>query len=268
MSVRSPTPRSADGDAPGRSARRGRPTNEHLRQRFATNLSRLLDEQRALPRGLAARAAALSEVCGVTPAAARKWLVGAGWPTLENLILLAQRYGFSPEDLLFATPRTVDLTRLVDERAVSRAQLGELQPLPDLDRPYAPLAVAINPRVLAGLAPDPEAPREPALVMVRASDDAMAPWCLRGDLLLVSLAELDDPTGPVALRLDLTAPVVLRWISRVPGGYRLGTLAACPDIAPVTVPSLAHDEADALDGAPLVLGRPRWLMRSLQTPDR
>lgn len=268
MAVRSPSPRSADGDAAGRAARRGRPSNEHLRLRFATNLSRLLDEQRELPRGIAARASALAQVCAVTPAAARKWLTGAGWPTLEKLLLLAQRYRFSPEDLLFATPRTVDLTRLVDERAVARAELAELQPLPDLDRPYAPLAIAISPRVLAGLDPDPESPREPAHVLVRVGDDGMSPWCLRGDRVVVSLAELDDPTGPVALRMTLTSPVVLRWVSRVPGGFRLDALAADSGIEPMTVPSLARDEAEALGGVPLLLGRACWLLRTLQAPTR
>ncbi len=268
MAARTPPPRGADGEASGPSGRRGRPSNEHLRLRFATNLSRLLDEQRDLPRGIAARATALAGICGVTPAAARKWLTGAGWPTLEKLLVLAQRYRFAPEDLLFASPRTIDLTRLVDERSVRRAELAELQPLPDLDRPYSPLAIAINPRVLAGLEPDPDAPREPAHVLVHVSDDAMAPWCLRGDLLVVSLCDIEDPTGPIALRMTLAAPVVLRWVSQVREGFRLDGLSTDAGISPVLVPRLARDEAEALSGVPMVLGRPCWLLRNLNTPRR
>jgi len=262
MAVRSPTPRRTGGDAPERIARRGRPSTEHLRQRFASNLSRLLDEQRDLPRGTAARASLLADVCGVTPAAARKWLTGAGWPTLEKLLVLAQRYGFAPEHLLFTpAPRAIP-------GAEAGVGLGGLVPLLELDRPYAPPPLAIDPRRLAGREPGAETAPESAFVLVRASDDAMAPWCLRDDLLVVSTAPVVDPSGPLAFRLTAGGPVVLRWISRTPEGFRLDALCATAGIVPLRVPALARGALEASAGSPQVVGRPCWLLRGLTIPLR
>lgn len=253
--------------APGQ--RVGRPSNERFRQLFTRNLNSLLDQRTDVPREAAARAVELARVCAVTPAAARKWLTGAGWPTLEKLLDLAQRYGFAPDDLLSDGPRrVVDISRLVDAQALRRAALAELTPVPSFDRADA-LRLAIDPAAFSG-ATAPVTDSAPgtasgaALVLIDIPDDTMAPTCRAGDQVAVRLDPQWRGDGLYLLQATSTAPAMLRRVRRTDGGYLIDTTGTGPGMPPLTVASLAADEAAALDGSPILRGQPVFLLRALK----
>ncbi len=252
---------SAVTDSPADTARRiGRPSNERFRQRFTRNLNQLLDQRSDVPREPAARAAELARICAVTPAAARKWLTGAGWPTLEKLLDLAQRYGFAPDDLLAEGPRqVVDISRLVDAQALRRAALTELTPATAFDGASA-LRVALDPAAF-GEAADTTAP----LVLVDIEDDAMAPVCRRGDQVVVRLDPRWIGDGLYLMQVASTSPAVLRRVLKVDEGYRIDALSGATAPA-TTVAALGADEAASLDGSPILRGRPLCLVRAMNAP--
>lgn len=253
--------------APGQ--RVGRPSNERFRQLFTRNLNSLLDQRNDVPREAAARAVELARVCAVTPAAARKWLTGAGWPTLEKLLDLAQRYGFAPDDLLSDGPRrVVDISRLVDAQALRRAALAELTPVPSFDRADA-LRLAIDPAAFSGATAPvtdsaPGAASGAALVLIDIPDDTMAPTCQAGDQVAVRLDPQWRGDGLYLLQATSTAPAMLRRVRQTDGGYLIDTTGTGPGMPPLTVASLAADEAAALDGSPILRGRPVLLLRALK----
>jgi transcriptional regulator with XRE-family HTH domain len=238
----------------------GRPSNERFRQLFTRNLNNLLDQRADVPREAGARAVELARVCAVTPAAARKWLTGAGWPTLEKLLDLAQRYGFAPDDLLAEGPRkVVDISRLVDAQALRRAALTELVPVPPFDGAGA-LRLAVDPLAFAGAAvPVPDA----ALALVSIVDDTMAPACRTGDQVAVLLDPQWHGDGLYLLQMTSTSVPLLRRVCKVDAGYRIDAACAGAAIRPWTVGTLGSDEAAALDGSPILRGRPVFLVRTL-----
>jgi transcriptional regulator with XRE-family HTH domain len=247
-----------------RNRRIGRPSNERFRQLFTRNLNGLLDQRDDVPREPAARAVELARVCAVTPAAARKWLTGAGWPTLEKLLDLAQRYGFAPDDLLSDGPRkVVDISRLVDAQALRRAALTELAPVPSFDGATA-LRLAVDPAALS--AADEPAPGA-ALALVEIADDTMAPACRAGDQVAIRLDPQWRGDGLYLLQVTSTSPPVLRRVSRVAAGYRIDANCAGNAVQPLTVETFAADEAASLDGSPILRGRPVFLVRALPGGD-
>lgn len=251
-------------DAPNR--RIGRPSNERFRLLFTRNLNAMLDQRADVPREAAARATELARVCAVTPAAARKWLTGAGWPTLEKLLDLAHRYGFAPDDLLSDGPRrVVDISRLVDAQALRRAALAELTAAPPLDG-ASPLRLAIDPSAFSGdgdAAPGTAPEAGATLALVDIADDAMVPACRSGDRVVVQLDPLWRGDGLYLLQPTATSPAVLRRVRRVDHGYRIEALAPAAHAPPETVPGFAADEAAALDGMPILRGRPICLVRPM-----
>ena len=257
-------------DSPGAQRRRmGRQSNERFRQLFTRNLNQLLDQRADVPRDASGRAAELARVCAVTPAAARKWLTGAGWPTLEKLLDLAQRYGFAPDDLLSDGPRqVVDISRLVDAQALRRATLAELTPAPPLDG-ASPLRLAIDPSAFedpAGTPSGTDADATPgaALVLVGIADETLAPACRSGDRVVVRLDPLWRGDGVYLLQVTSTAPPVLRQVRRTHDGYRIEALAGSTTAAPAIVPAFAADEASSLDGLPILRGKALCLVRPMQ----
>jgi len=266
-------------------ARRGRPSNERFRALFTRNLSLLLDQRADVPREPAARAAELARVCGVTPAAARKWLTGAGWPTLEKLLELAHRYDFAPDDLLSDGPRQiVDISRLIDALALRRAELAELTPVHDFGSAGRTLSLAIDPEALSGDGPvsdslrpaaAPESARSAQMAPLAQSaqsvqwvqwvmpDDSMLPVCAAGDRIVCQL----DPTwtgdGLYLIQMAAGAPPILRRIARHTDAYRISALNPHTLSPPFSVPALAASEAESLGGAPIVRGRPHCLLRAL-----
>jgi transcriptional regulator with XRE-family HTH domain len=256
-----PATSTAAADPPAaRSRRIGRPSNERFRQLFTRNLNSLLDQRADIPRESAARAVELARVCAVTPAAARKWLTGAGWPTLEKLLDLAQRYGFAPDDLLCDGPRrVVDISRLVDAQALRRAALAELLPVPSFDHADT-LRLAIDPAAFSGAA-DPAAGA--ALVLVDIADDTMTPDCRAGDQVAVRLDPHWRGNGLYLLQATSTASPVIRRVCQTDEGYRIDTTGTGPGMQPSTVAEFAADEAAALDGMPILRGRPVFLLRTL-----
>lgn len=257
-------------DAPDTPNRRiGRPSNERFRLLFTRNLNALLDQRTDVPREAAARAAELARVCAVTPAAARKWLTGAGWPTLEKLLDLAHRYGFAPDDLLSDGPRqVVDIARLVDAQALRRAALTELTPAPPFDG-TSPLFLALDPSALArhagpGAGPGTDPAAGATLVLVDIADDAMVPACRSGDRVVVRLDPLWRGDGLYLLQSTSTAPAMLRQVRRVDDGYRIEALAAGAAAPAVTVGGFGTDEASSLDGSPILRGQPICLVRPMR----
>ncbi|MCE2946750.1 MAG: hypothetical protein ACK515_00140 [bacterium] len=251
-------PAAATG-SPGEPARRiGRPSNERFRQLFTRNLNQLLDQRSDVPREPAARATELARVCAVTPAAARKWLTGAGWPTLEKLLDLAQRYGFAPDDLLSEGPRlVVDISRLVDAQALRRAALAELVPAPAFDG-LSTLRIAVDPSAFGDASGTGT-----ALVLVDIQDDTMAPAYRRGDQVVVRLDSRWNGDGLYLLQFSSTSPAMLRRVRQVDTGYRIDAPAGDDAATDITVAALGADEADALDGSPILRGRPLCLVRAL-----
>lgn len=246
--------------APDAVRRLGRPSNERFRLLFTRNLNRLLDQRPDVPPEPAARAAELARVCAVTPAAARKWLTGAGWPTLEKLLDLAQRYGFAPDDLLAEGPRqVVDLSRLVDAQALRRAELGELTPAPGLAGSSS-LQLAIDPAAF-GMAGNAAAT---ALALVDVTDEALAPDIAAGDRVVVRLDPQWHGDGIYLLQATSTAPALLRRIRHVDGLYRVDAWHGQTDAAPATFAAFATDEATALEGAPILRGAALCLARTLR----
>ena len=242
--------------------RRGRPTNERFRVRFTQNLNRLLDQHPELPREPAARAAELARVCAVTPAAARKWLTGAGWPTLEKLIDLAQRYGFAPQDLLSdGSARVIDVSRLIDAQALRRAALTELMPVPAFPDANAPLELAIDPALIsAARARDGEL----ACAVVEVNDDLMAPVCCAGDRVLFQHQSTWNGDALYLLQPSTTAALALRSVKRHGSTWRISALAPGADV--LDTAALAGNEAEALSGLPLLRGRALAVLRRLDAP--
>lgn len=277
------SPRSDRPIAPARNAatRRGRPSNERFRALFTRNLSLLLDQRGDVPREPAARAAELARVCGVTPAAARKWLTGAGWPTLEKLLELAHRYDFAPDDLLSDGPRhIVDISRLIDAQALRRAELAELTPVHDFGSAGGTLSLAIDPEALCGDGPDSDARRSAAApesarsaqsaqwvqwVQWVVPDDSMLPVCAAGDRIVFRLDPAWAGDGLYLIQMAAGAPLILRSIARHSDSdaYRIAALSPHMAAPPISVPMLAASEAEALSGAPIVRGRPHCLLRAL-----
>jgi transcriptional regulator with XRE-family HTH domain len=250
--------------APDAARRVGRPSNERFRLLFTRNLNRLLDQRPDVPPEPAARAAELARVCAVTPAAARKWLTGAGWPTLEKLLDLAHRYGFAPDDLLAEGPRqVVDLSRLVDAQALRRAELGELAPAPGLAGAGS-LQLAIDPAAF-GVVGNPGAT---SLVLVDVTDEALAPDLSAGDRVVVRLDPHWHGDGIYLLQETSTAPTLLRRIRQVDGLYRIDAGHGPTGAAPATFAAFAVDEATALEGAPILRGSPLCLVRALRQRGR
>jgi transcriptional regulator with XRE-family HTH domain len=254
-----PPTNAAPAAGPAVARRVGRPSNERFRQLFTRNLNQLLDARPDVPREASGRAAELARVCAVTPAAARKWLTGAGWPTLEKLLELAQRYGFAPDDLLADGPRqVVDISRLIDAQALRRAELGELTPVPALAGGAARLQLAIDPAIFAG-----RDAAGAAMALVEVADDTLAPHLAAGDQVVVKLDARWHGDGIYLLQATPTAPPALRRVHRVEDGYRIvdahgSTMAA----------ALAIDEAGALDGSPILRGMPLCLLRNLGRDSR
>jgi transcriptional regulator with XRE-family HTH domain len=276
MAYRRPEPQTRAVDpAPGTaqpdpsSRRLGRPSNERFRQLFTRNLNQMLDQRADVPREAAARAAELARVCAVTPAAARKWLTGAGWPTLEKLLDLAHRYGFAPDDLLSEGPRqVVDISRLVDTQALRRAALSELTPAPPLDG-ASPLRMAIDPSAFASVADSSAAPAVGAtLVEVDIGDTAPDAAFTPGDRVVVRLDPHWRGDGLYLLQVTSTSPAVLRRITQVADGFRIEAPAGGATVQPETVAGFAADEAHALDGSPILRGHPLCLVRTLRDDTR
>ena len=257
----SDTPASAAGGAMPDTARRvGRPSNERFRQRFTRNLNQLLDQRPDVPPEPAARAAELARVCAVTPAAARKWLTGAGWPTLEKLLDLAQRYGFAPDDLLADGPRqVVDLSRLVDAQALRRAELGELTPVPAFSGTSG-LWLAVDPRAFGDI--DGRAAISP-LALVSVTDDALLPDFVRGDQVVVRLDPQWRGDGIYLLQSTATSPARLYRVHQADGAFCIDTAHATIGESAGRFPAFAADEAGSLDGAPILCGTALCLVRAL-----
>jgi len=257
----SPSPsRPADRKA---APRLGRPSNERFRQVFTRNLSLLLDQRPEVPREPAARAAELARVCGVTPAATRKWLTGAGWPTLEKLLELAQRYGFAPDDMLSEGPRpVVDISRLIDAQALRRAELAHLVPAPLFGDDRAALCLALDPSAISG---GHEENPGAALAQWIASDHSMEPLCSAGDRVVFRVDSRWAGDGIYLVQIMPGAPLELRSLSLQADGYRLEALAQPFASRTFVAPSLAGDEAGALDGEPILRGRPICLLRAFGT---
>jgi transcriptional regulator with XRE-family HTH domain len=250
----------AGGTAPDAARRLGRPSNERFRQLFTRNLNQLLDQRPDVPPEPAARAAELARVCAVTPAAARKWLTGAGWPTLEKLLDLAQRYGFAPDDLLADGPRqVVDLSRLVDAQALRRAELGELTPVPAFNGATG-LRLALDPRAFGDTAGRAGAT---ALALVTAPDDALLPDFATGDQVVVRLDPRWRGDGIYLLQLTSTSPALLRRVRQADGAFRIDTANA--DDAATPFAAFADDEAGSLDGSPILRGTPLCIVRAVHT---
>jgi transcriptional regulator with XRE-family HTH domain len=260
--MRAPPTDDVPPPSPPAPARRvGRPTNELFRQRFTRNLNRLLDQRPELPREPAARAAELARVCGVTPAAARKWLTGGGWPTLEKLFDLAQRYNFAAQDLLSDGPaQVIDISRLVDAQALRLAALLELTPVPEFPDSANALALAIDPALLGGV--DASA-RYACMVM---PDDSMAAQCRAGDRVVFRVEADWSGDGLYLLQASAVAPLVLRHVTRTDSGFRIVTRGATP--AAHETPRLARDEAEALGGLPLLRGRAVAVLQRLEPAAR
>lgn len=266
MAIKTSRDRSPSSSRPedGREARRvGRPSNERFRQVFTRNLNHLLDQRPDVPREPAARAAELARVCGVTPAATRKWLTGAGWPTLEKLLELAQRYGFAPDDMLSEGPRpVVDISRLVDAQALRRAELADLLPAPLFEDDRAALNLALDPEAISEVSEG-----SPGTVLAQwiAPDPSMEPLCRAGDRVVFRVDACWAGDGIYLVQMLPGAPLTLRFISLHADGYRFEALA--PQFASRTfiATSLAADEAGALGGEPILRGRPICLVRALET---
>lgn len=248
----------AGAPAPDRARRVGRPSNERFRQLFTRNLNQLLDQRPDVPPEPAARAAELARVCAVTPAAARKWLTGAGWPTLEKLLDLAQRYGFAPDDLLADGPRqVVDLSRLVDAQALRRAEVGELTAVPAFTGTTG-LRLAIDPQAFAPLA----RPAATPLALVDVPDETLAPDFAAGDQVVVRLDPQWLGDGIYLVQMTATSPVLLRRVRQVDGAFCIDdTHAALGRDAP-RFTAFAADEAAALGGAPILRGMPLCFVRA------
>ncbi|MBC7781608.1 MAG: hypothetical protein H7125_16060 [Proteobacteria bacterium] len=239
----------------------GRPSNERFRERFTINLGRLLDLRDDVPREPAARASELARVCAVTPAAARKWLTGAGWPTLEKILELSQRFEFAPEELLSDGPRRiVDISRLVDAQALQRAELAELTPVPEFDLAQPSLLLAVDPVVLCGQA---EVGRSERYALFTVHDASMAPHCVAGDRVVFRLDPLWQGDGLYVMQSTLSGPPALRTVTRIADAYRVAASAPAFSDQAFETRTLASHEADALTGAPLLRGRPVGLWRAL-----
>ncbi len=255
-------------EPPGTAQRRvGRPSNERFRALFTRNLSQLLDRRADVPREPAARAAELARVSGVTPAAARKWLTGAGWPTLEKLLELSQRYGFAPDDLLSEGPRQIlDVSRLVDAEALRRAELGALTPIPEFGTVQPALTLALDPAALfdqsrSGPESGPSLPH--ALYVM--PDESMNPHCDAGDRVVFCLDPTWSGDGLYLMQQLPGGPLVLRLILAVTGGYRIEAASPAFGDPPMLCHSLAANDAEALSGAPILRGRPVGLLRAFRS---
>jgi len=248
----------------------GRPSNERFRALFTRNLSQLLDRRADVPREPAARAAELGRVCGVTPAAARKWLTGAGWPTLEKLLELSQRYGFAPDDLLSEGPRQIlDVSRLVDAEALRRAELGALTPIPEFGAVQSALTLALDPAALFDRSKSESASEsrsDPSLphALHVVPDDSMKPHCDAGDRVVFCLDPTWSGDGLYLLQARPGGPLALRLILAVADGYRIEVTSPPFSDMAMLCHSLATDDAEALSGAPILRGRPVRLLRAFR----
>lgn len=250
----------AAGAVPDAVRRVGRPSNERFRQRFTSNLNQLLDQRPDMPPEPAARAAELARVCAVTPAAARKWLTGAGWPTLEKLLDLAQRYGFAPDDLLADGPRqVVDLSRLVDAQALRRAELGELTPVPAFSGTRG-LQLAVDPRAFGDTGGRAETS---PLALVSVTDDALLPDFASGDEVVVRLDPQWRGDGIYLLQSTPTSPARLHRVRQADGAFCIDAAQATIGEAGGRFAAFATDEAGSLDGTPILCGTPLCLVRAL-----
>jgi hypothetical protein len=155
----------------------------------------------------------------------------------------------------------VDISRLVDAQALRRAALAELVPAPAFDG-LSTLRVALDPSAF-GDASGTGA----ALVLVDIDDDTMAPAYRPGDQVVVRLDPRWQGDGLYLLQFSSTSPPVLRRVRRVDTGYRIDAPAGGNPATDITVAALGADEAAALDGSPILRGRPLCLVRALHDRD-
>jgi hypothetical protein len=121
------------------------------------------------------------------------------------------------------------------------------------------LALAIDAALLFDTSP---AGTGQAYALFIAHDDSMLPICSEGDRVVFRLESAWAGDGLYLLQQTAASPLMLRTVARVGSSYTVTSTSGGTTGAYATG-MFAADEAEALNGAPIIRGRPAGLIRRL-----